>query len=170
MKKRLFLLIGMVLVSGVFFLNAEHGRQALAGEQKDKIVAPAFDLNFVNGGKALIPNNEHRYTVILFWTTWCPHCAKALKDLSLLAARYSDKIDFYGIGVGETPYKIQEYIRHHNIDVSVAADPTGHIARLYFVRGVPTIAIVDKDGYMFDYGYALYPMVKRLLDKIKEEG
>ncbi len=168
MRKGLFFVV-LVLVFGAIalFYSTRH-MNALAKEER--IPAPVFEVRNINGDTCRIPNPANRYTVILFWTTWCPHCSNALKEMDMLAAKYDKDLDFCAIGVGETEDKIRNYISRRDVSMHVAADPSGYIARQYYVRGVPTIAIVDKDGYVFDYGYSLYPMVSRVLAKIKEDG
>lgn len=95
--------------------------------------------------KKFVPNNEYipkpkKYECLLFYTTWCPHCKKTLKDL-------------------ET-YKTSSP-NENIIFTLVDCDKYPDQADYYQVDSYPTIImVVDGKNYIFDSNFSKESMDK----------
>ena len=82
-----------------------------------------------------IPNNEYKpepknYQCILFYTTWCPHCKKTIKDWNKYSLDHEN-----------------EYASFSTVDCDVSVDK----AKLYEIDSYPTILLIYKEKkYIFD--------------------
>ncbi len=139
----------------------------------DKIKAPEFRLapvNIQSGqdciiGKAL---EDKEFTVILFWTTWCPHCARAITDMNDYNSQYGNEIKFCGVALEQDIGKVKNYLDARGITFPVGIDRDGVVGYMYGIRGVPTIVVIDKDGYVFDYGFSLRGIMNRIINRLEE--
>ena len=43
--------------------------------------APVFSIPDLNGTDVILENIDADYTLVLFWASWCPHCAESLPDI-----------------------------------------------------------------------------------------
>ncbi len=160
------LIIFSVMLSFGIFLRLAYG-QVL----DDRIKAPEFRLSPVNVqtvqdciiGKAL---EDKEFTVILFWTTWCPHCARAIVDVNDYNSQYGNKVKFCGVALEQDVGKVRNYLKARGITFPVGIDRDGVIGYMYGIRGVPTIVVIDKDGYVFDYGFSIRGIMNRIISKL----
>ncbi len=133
-----------------------------------KIKAPTFSLPTIFGedNQCSVREKSDKYTVLMFWTTWCPHCRAALSDMQRFFQKYKDKIDFCAVAVGEKLDRLVATAENRKLTFPIANDVQGIIAYMYAVMGVPTIVVIDKKGYVVDYGFNLRGIMKKLVDKI----
>ncbi len=110
--------------------------------------APDFKLKLLNGGGVWLASHQNKHVVILdFWATWCPPCVRALPIYAKVAENYKDKgVRFYAINLREQPFVIQHFLRKQKLDIPVALDETGKVAKDYGVRSIPTSFIIGRDG------------------------
>ncbi len=136
------------------------------GREKDpSLKAPQFNLQCLTsqGSVCTIGGKSDKFTVLLFWTTWCPHCRTAMREMEAYSKEYSDKVRFCAVALGDPPSAVKAYIKALGITFPVGVDPKGTIGSVYGVMGVPTIFVIDPDGYVVDYGYSL----PRIMYKLK---
>ncbi len=159
MKRLLICFLMLGLLSGIGYSQSSGKDSGLR--------APQLEVQPINrDGVCQIGNPGKKYTVLLFWTTWCPHCAVAMQDMNEYFERYNDKVKFCAIAIGEDPRSVKDYISSLNIKFPVVVDERGKIAFLYGVMGVPTIYVIDPQGYVIDYGYSLRRIVWRLVNSL----
>lgn len=85
--------------------------------------------------------------ILLFWTTWCPHCRVAVKEINAM----SDKIAAHNIAVifisvGEPVATIIRYLENNRYDFDVALDSDQSVSDSYRLMGVPTLVYIDEEG------------------------
>lgn len=117
-------------------------------QAKDFGPAADFTLPDLNQRNISLSNYKDKNTVaILFWTTWCPYCLRALQDLNNLYPNLrKDGWEVLAINVGETQQKVANFIKRYNITFPVLLDEGGEAADSYGLLGVPTYFLVDKKG------------------------
>ncbi len=136
----------------------------------ERLKAPQLTVKPINRDKECqIGGANDKYTVLLFWTTWCPHCTVAMEDMSGYFRQYKDRVRFCAVAVGEDPAKVASYIASRGIKFPVVVDERGEIGYIYGVMGVPTIFVIDKEGYVVDYGYGLPRIIRRLVASLEQE-
>ena len=139
MKKYLvviFLLLAFILIqTKVSFAN----NNRLAAE---------FGLKDLKGNTVELSSFKNKQSLLLvFWTTWCPFCQRELNELnSRLEAFSKEGVELLAINLGEQVYKVDNFVKANNINLKVLVSPDGAIADDYKVVGVPTYALVNKNG------------------------
>ncbi|MBQ7392946.1 MAG: redoxin domain-containing protein [Lentisphaeria bacterium] len=136
--KRFFpgILLGLLLTG---FL---HG--AAIGE-----TAPELDLGpWMQGEKfRLAEMRGKKVTVLHFWKTGCPPCAKSVPMINELAALYRNKAAFLAIGAG-MPQELRREKHWNAFRCPVVSDSLLKTVQLYMPenRSFPMDAVIGKDG------------------------
>jgi thiol-disulfide isomerase/thioredoxin len=111
--------------------------------------APNISMNSIGGGHFDLFESEDKYSLIVFWATWCPHCLNIIPELE---AEYSElkklglevvsvsldrsKDEYYeAIGIIKIPWVNLSDFQGWDCD---AADD-------YFVFATPTMYLLDED-------------------------
>lgn len=185
MKKNIWLIVAIILVVTFATLQAVNNTaadRADMGEVKsldahalEKIVnqadsgkvlrssgvqAPPFTLKSLDDSYVSIGGKSSKPIVLNFWASWCDACSLEALELRKLYEQYKDQIDFYGINVTteEKPENINAFITKNNIQYPVLLDEHKHAADLYELHALPTMFLIDKDGYIIDTFHLVDPL------------
>jgi thiol-disulfide isomerase/thioredoxin len=151
-------------------MGAADGPEQLVGKN-----APDFKLPLLGGGEVELSKLKGKNLVLLdFWATWCGPCRQVMPALLEISNEYKDKgVRYLAVNLREDSDKISSYLKSAKLDIEVPLDKTGKIANLYHVRGIPTMAIVDKKGIVREVHVGASPNLKAelktALDKILAE-
>ena len=138
-------------------------------ESVSKIVkAPDFTLKDLSGtGVSLSDFSGKKGVLVIFTTTWCPHCITIIPDLKHIYSNYKDKdIQVLAVYINETNSNVSEFKSKHNIAYKILLDSKATVASLYDVKGVPTFVLVDKNGSI---RYKGYEIPKNMLEQVAGE-
>ncbi|HTY44514.1 MAG TPA: TlpA disulfide reductase family protein [Patescibacteria group bacterium] len=112
--------------------------------------SPAADFTLKDTGNQQVALSEYRgknAVLLFFWTTWCPYCRNELKELQKrYPALAADGIVVLAVNTGETPGRVDSYIKDKNLPFRVLLDRDGDVASSYRVQGVPTFILLNKEG------------------------
>ncbi|MGG3470246.1 TlpA disulfide reductase family protein [Neobacillus pocheonensis] len=184
MKKNIWLIAAIILVITFATLQAVNtaAQRADKGEGKsldaealEKIVnhadsgqitrssgvkAPPFTLKSLDDSYVSIGGKNAKPIVLNFWASWCDACSVEALELRKLYEQYKDRIDFYGINVTteEKPENINAFITKNNLQYPVLLDEHKHAADLYELHALPTMFLIDKDGYIIDTFHIVDPL------------
>lgn len=85
--------------------------------------------------------------LVFFWTTWCPYCRRALRDINDLSQKLSAKgWEILAIDTGEPAEKVKKFTAGYALNFKVLLDEDMAASDAYDVLGVPTYVLVDKNG------------------------
>ena len=117
-----------------------------AGTQK----APDFILKDLNGQKFRLSDYRGKKPVmIIFSTTWCSSCKSEIPHFKSLYAVYANKdIEIVNVGVQESKAKMSKFAARYNLPYRVLLDEAGIVSGVYEIRGVPSLVLVDKKGFI----------------------
>jgi len=127
------------------------GNEDIGKEVKD------FTLKVVNGGEVNLKTyRDGKRTVVFFWATWCPHCARELQVLNTLKGEITQQdIKIVLVDVGESEDMVDRYLKKKNIVMDVFLDEDSAVSEEYGLIGVPTFYFVDENGIVADVMHSL---------------
>jgi peroxiredoxin len=145
-KKRL--VFAAIAISAVVFVltTDAFSIKMPAGTRK----APDFILNDLKGQKFRLSDYRGKKPVmIIFSTTWCSSCKREIPYFKSLYAAYAKKgIEIVNVGIQESKAKMAKFSARYNLPYRVLLDETGIVSGVYEIRGVPSLVLVDKKGFI----------------------
>lgn len=105
---------------------------------------PDISGNVFNLGEYI---NNKEPVILFFWTTWCPYCQLELKSLNETYPQFKKEgIKLVSIDVGESDYKVDNFVKAYKLDFKVLLDGNSAVAKSYGILGVPTYVLIDRNG------------------------
>ena len=110
--------------------------------------APAFLLPDRNGKKFALKNLLGEYTIIDFWASWCIPCRYEIPNVKKLYEKYHSKgLEVVSIS---SDMKDANWIKALDEEkmpwTNLLADKEQQTAKKYYIRAIPAIFLVDKNG------------------------
>lgn len=164
--------IMMVVVGIYLFFNLTAQAQFYFMENKEiGMQAPDFTLKTLAGTNVNFTELRRGKGVIMFfWTTWCSHCRKAIKELGQKEREISEKgIRLVFIDTGEKRQVVEKYLEAHKIKVDVLLDEKSSVAVSYGIVGLPTFVFVDETGIIKAIQHRLPDNYETILSKVRTE-
>ncbi|MEH7333909.1 TlpA disulfide reductase family protein [Neobacillus drentensis] len=182
MKKNIWLIAAIIFVITLATLQAVNNTSAqrvnneevksLDSEALEKIVnqadsgqlrsvkAPTFTLKSLDDSYVTVGGKSAKPIVLNFWASWCDACSVEAIELRKLYEQFKNQIDFYGINVTteEKPENIKAFISKNNLHYPVLLDEHKHVADLYELHALPTMFLIDEDGYIVDTFHMADPL------------
>ena len=104
-------------------------------------------------------------TIFFMWTTWCPHCRRALDSLTNGKIPL-DGIEIYYVNVGEKKAIVEKFIKKRKLTEAeknkVILDKKGIIADKFYVSSIPVFLFFNDQELV----HRSYNITKKLLDKV----
>lgn len=117
------------------------------------VKAPDFTLKDIQGNPFQMSARKGKPVLIFFGTTWCPGCRSEIPVYKNIYETYAPQgLELIYINVMEPAKKVKRFAEAQALPFRVMLDEDGAVANAYNVRGVPTIMLVDKDGYVVKVG------------------
>ena len=111
--------------------------------------APKVIINDLDGHPVDLGSEIGKRPVFLeFWATWCELCKALYPRMEAAAAKYGDRVAFYGVNVtvNQTPERVRRYLDEHHPPFRTLYDSQGTGVRAYDVPTTSFVVIVDRDG------------------------
>lgn len=111
--------------------------------------APDFTTTDLEGRAFKLADLKGKVVLLDFWATWCAPCVKGLPAMQQLADRFADRgVSVVGVNsdANTAPRRIADFLTRREISLPQALDPKGEIGRLYNVRGIPHLVLIDPEG------------------------
>jgi len=105
--------------------------------------APSLAGPLLDGGRADLAALRGRPVLVHFWATWCPVCRLELSSIDAIAKDYTVITVAQQSGSAAS---IRAYLKKHDVDFPVVADPDGVLSRRFGVRAVPASFVIGPRG------------------------
>lgn len=127
--------------------------------------APPIELDLLDGGTfRLIEHAGKDIVMVDFWATWCGPCVQEIPLLVEIAEEYASKgVVLIAVNQREKPDTIREFLATEQLKMTVALDSRGEVGDAYQVQGLPTLALVDKEGVIQSVHVGYDPGIKKTL-------
>jgi len=151
----------LLLISALLIFSA--CSKADEGLKKAQSTASDFTLETIDGEKITLSDIlKEKKAVLVFWASWCPTCRREMPLAEKFYTDNKDKLELIGINVRESKAKAERFLRKTKVTYPIALDSKGDVAKLYKVRGIPTVIVVDKDSKIIHYGNSIKQMIKKI--------
>lgn len=154
MSRRLFVVIGLIVVAAAFYLAR---RQRIAGSggavlQKTSTASPApeFSLPTLTGEKLDLANYRGKVILLDFWATWCDPCREQIPHFVELQNKYRDQgLQLIGISMDDEPDPVRDFYRQFKMNYPVVMG-NAKAGELYGgVLGLPIAFLIGRDGRIY---------------------
>ena len=82
-----------------------------------------------------------------FWASWCVPCRQSFPWMNAMHRQYgSAGLFVVAVNMDQTRADADAFLQKYPAEFSVRFDPTGQLASTFKVRGMPTSALVGRDG------------------------
>jgi len=110
--------------------------------------APDFTLKDLNGKSVRLSDFRGRNPVLLvFSTTWCPHCRSQVPLINDIYSKYRGKgLQVYHVDIQEPADRINGFVKRYKVTYPVLLDTDAKVSKQYRIVGVPTNVLIDKNG------------------------
>jgi peroxiredoxin len=111
-------------------------------------LAPGFSAQDLTGQTVNLTGYRGQKVVLIdFWATWCGPCRMAMPGLQSLQDEFGERgLEILSVNQRESAEQVGDFIRRKGYGFHVLLDPDAAVAAKYFVRGIPTLLLVDKKG------------------------
>jgi thiol-disulfide isomerase/thioredoxin len=132
-----------------FRLPRASGSDLIGQEAED------FKLNDLAGREVHLQGLRGQVVLLNFWASWCGPCRMEMPVIEKLYQEFKGKgLRVFGIN-DEDIETIEEYLREYEYTFPTLVDQEQKIARLYRVRGIPTMVVIDRNGTVSHYRVGL---------------
>jgi len=108
---------------------------------------PALSLTTLDGKEIEVGHGGSRPAVIIFFTTWCPVCERALPQIDLaLDKELRRKVSVIAVGREHTEAELHVWRKMTGNTLDVVADPTKDIYLQFADKIIPRIYLIDGNG------------------------
>ena len=137
--------------------------------KQEKIAAPDFSLDDIQGKTFKLSSQRGNPVIIFFGATWCPACRGEMPHYKALYDKYAQRgLKFLYIDINESTRKVARFTRENSFPFLVLVDLDGSVANDYNLIGVPTLFLLDKEGNIISISHqvsdlsidALFPAKK----------
>lgn len=139
-KRRHFLktlytaLIASVVISPAYALGV--------GDQAANFELPGLDHTAVK-----LSDSKGKLVYLDFWASWCGSCRQSFPWMNELAKKYSGQgLQIIAVNLDTKDEDARKFLVDTPANFTIAFDPKGTTPRQYDVKGMPTSALIGKDG------------------------
>lgn len=129
--------------------------------------APSFQTTTFDGSafefKASSLNKPH---LIVFWATWCLECRYEFHQLNALHQQYLEQLNIVGISIDQDQSKARLMQKQADLAYLNISDQDAAIAKLFKVKGTPTMYLVDQAGQIQHTGHRLNDELKNKITQL----
>lgn len=156
MRKIICALTFVLLCSGVIW-----------AQKQDAVDFTATDMD---GDEIQLSEFKGQVVILDFWATWCKPCIQEIPTLEdLYKTHRDDDFAIISVSLDQNMDRAKEYVTARSMDWIhlLNKEKNFELARIYGVRAIPDMFVIDKKGKIAARGYrgeALKRIIKDLLE------
>jgi peroxiredoxin len=128
--------------------------------------APPIELELLDGGKLDLASLKDKVVILDFWATWCGPCVQAMPIIDKVAEKFKDQgVLLYAVNLEEGAEEIKKFLEENKLEVPIALDSDGAVAKAYLAVAIPQTVLVGKDGSVQVVKVGLLPDLEASLTK-----
>jgi thiol-disulfide isomerase/thioredoxin len=82
-----------------------------------------------------------------FWASWCVPCRQSFPWMNQMQRQYGkDGLVILAVNMDQVRTEADAFLKQYPAEFTVRFDPQGGLAQTFKVRGMPTSALLDRDG------------------------
>jgi peroxiredoxin len=125
--------------------------------------APDFTLGTVDGKSINLKDTlKTKNVVLVFWTTWCPHCVQEVPAVKEYYEKNMSHTAVIGVNIKESPAKVSAFVENNGIRYPVVLDKTAAVAISYGITSIPAVVAINKNGEIIYTGWDISVMAKKI--------
>lgn len=159
----------LLIILSLSFFSLSCGNSTAKSAKRAVVIgerAPDFTLKDLNGNSVSLANFHGKKSVLLIYTTtWCPHCITIIPRLKEIYSKYNSKgLEVMAVYINEPENKVRAFNQKHALGYTILLDPDGMTASAYKIRGVPTLMLIDRKSIIRYRGYNIsMDMIKEII-------
>ena len=113
-------------------------------------LAPEFTLTDIDGNTFSLSDFRGKIVLLDFFATWCGPCRSEMPHLKATQDEFYEELVVISISVDpdyDTVERLQQFRSSYNITWTLARD-TANVAAKYDVSAIPTLYVIDQNGYV----------------------
>ncbi|WP_022979543.1 TlpA disulfide reductase family protein [Ideonella sp. B508-1] len=108
---------------------------------------PAVDLPLLGGGRWTLAGARGEAVLLHFWATWCEPCREELPQLAAMARRERARgLQLMAVDYRESASTVRSFLAPLGLDLPVALDDEGAVAKAFEARVFPCTVGIDRAG------------------------
>jgi len=141
----ILVVVALLAVDAIRRIPPIQGGGGSSGGEK----APDFHLRDINGHEFSLSDFRGKVVILDFFMIRCAPCRTQVGELKEVLREFGGQVVIISISVdpSDTDEDLKEYARENGITWIVARD-TADVASKYGIKVVPTLFIIDEDGYI----------------------
>lgn len=145
-------LVGLSTLFGLAILpRLSSGQNELVGKPAPALALPVA-ANGDPGARMSLADLGGKTVILDFWASWCGPCAAQAPILDRLARRYGDRgLVVLGVNVDDSADVARAYATKKGLSYPILLDSGSESERVYGVKVLPSIIVVDKEGRVVSY-------------------
>ena len=145
-------ILAMILIGSMITTGCSEDLGAVRGPEIGNL-APDFQLNNLDGQRVSLSDFLGKPVLVNFWTSWCPPCRSEMpfiQDISTDKKWADEGLVVLAIDIGESPSTVREFVKNYGLTFPVLLDVARDVSLEYYVRGIPTTFLIDREGIIQD--------------------
>lgn len=90
-----------------------------------------------------------RVVYLDFWASWCGPCKQSFPWMEIMKSTYGVQgLEIVAVNLDKNRADADKFLKQFHPTFDVRFDPTGEVAELYKVQGMPSSVLIDRHGVM----------------------
>lgn len=126
---------------GIYIQNFLNGRMLSVGKQ-----APFFKVLDINGRRVLLDSLGNKFTLLVFWASWCKPCIQEIPEIKKIREQYSkDKLEIIFVSLDIDSSKFDAATKKYDMQWTHIWG-NEELPNLYGITSIPIMYLINKSG------------------------